>query len=85
MLLLLFKIILSALKIGVPLSVQFSLIAVSCMALQTVVNSFDNWVAVAAFTATSRIEQIIHQPYQTLSAALATYSVQNYGAKKMKE
>lgn len=68
-------------KLGVPLSLQFSLIAISCMALQRVVNGFGA-VAVAAFTATSRIEQVIHQPYQTLSAALATFCGQNYGAKK---
>lgn len=68
-------------KLGVPLSLQFSLIAISCMALQRVVNSFGA-VAVAAFTATSRIEQIIHQPYQTLGTALSTYTGQNYGARK---
>ncbi|MBP5733008.1 MAG: MATE family efflux transporter, partial [Lachnospiraceae bacterium] len=70
------------LRLGVPLSLQFSLIAISCMALQRVVNSFGK-VTVAAFTATSRIEQIIHQPYQTLGAALSTYTGQNFGAKKM--
>ena len=69
-------------KLGVPLSLQFALIAVSCMALQKVVNSFGK-VAVAAFTATSRVEQIIHQPYQTLGAALSTFTGQNYGARKM--
>ena len=68
-------------RLGFPLSLQFSLIAISCMALQRVVNSFGS-VAVAAFTATSRIEQIIHLPYQTLGAALATYTGQNYGAGK---
>ena len=36
----------------------------------------------AAFAATSRIEQIIHQPYQTLGAALSTFTGQNYGAKR---
>lgn len=77
------KIIKSAVRIGIPLSFQFSLIAISCMALQRVVNSFGA-VAVAAFTATSRIEQVVHQPYQTLSTALSTYSGQNYGAKKNK-
>ena len=51
------------------------------MALQRVVNTFGA-VAVAAFTATSRIEQVIHQPYQTLSASLSTFCGQNYGAKK---
>ena len=68
-------------KLGFPLSLQFSLIAISCMPLQRVVNTFGA-VAVAAFTATSRIEQIIHQPYQTLSAALSTFCGQNYGAGK---
>lgn len=70
-------------RLGIPLSLQFSLIAISCMALQRVVNSFGA-VPVAAFTAISRIEQMIHQPYQTLSAALATYCGQNYGAGKYK-
>ena len=68
-------------RIGIPLSLQFSLIAVSCMALQKVVNSFGS-IAMAAFTATSRMEQVIHQPYQTLGTALSTYTGQNYGAKK---
>jgi putative MATE family efflux protein len=68
-------------KLGIPLSLQFSLIAISCMALQSVVNSFGP-TAMAAFTATSRMEQLIHQPYQTLSAALSTYTGQNFGAGK---
>lgn len=71
----------AAVRIGVPLSLQFSLIAISSMALQRVVNSFGA-VAMAAFTATSRIEQLIHQPYQTLSASLSTFCGQNYGAGK---
>ncbi len=66
-------------KIGAPLSLQFSLIAISSMAIQRAVNGFGA-VAVAAFTATGRIEQLIHQPYQTLSAALSTHTGQNYGA-----
>ena len=76
-----YKVIMKSVKLGVPLSLQFSMIAVSCMALQRVVNSFGS-VVVAAFTTTSRIEQVIHQPYQTLGASLSTFSGQNYGAKK---
>lgn len=75
------QIIASTLKMGIPLSLQFSLIAVSAMAMQRVVNSFGA-ITVAAFTAVSRIEQIIHMPYQTLSTALSTFTGQNYGAKK---
>lgn len=71
----------SAVRLGIPLSLQFSMIAISCMALQRVVNTFGE-IAVAAFTAIGRVEQVIHQPYQTLGAALSTYSGQNFGAKK---
>lgn len=68
-------------KLGIPMSLQFALIAISSMALQRVVNSFGT-VAITAFTATNRIETFIHQPYMTLSAALATFSGQNFGAGK---
>jgi putative MATE family efflux protein len=68
-------------KLGVPLSMQFALIAISCMALQRVVNGYGP-IAVAAFTATSRVEQVIHLPYQTLGASMSTFSGQNFGAKK---
>ena len=75
------NIMISAIKLGVPLSLQFALIAISCMALQRVVNDFGD-TACSAFTAGSRIEQVIHQPYQTLGASLATFCGQNYGARK---
>lgn len=71
----------SIIRLGVPLSLQFSMIAVSSMVLQRVVNSFGA-VAVAAFTTTNRIEQVIHQPYITLGTALSTFTGQNYGANK---
>lgn len=44
-------------RMGVPLAFQTSLIAISCVALQSVVNTFGS-VVVVAFTATSRIEQL---------------------------
>ncbi len=68
-------------RLGVPMSMQFSLIAISSMALQRVVNSFGPSVA-TAFTTTNRIEQLIHQPYMTLGASLSTFCGQNYGAKR---
>ncbi len=68
-------------KLGVPMSLQFALISISAMAVQRVVNSYGT-VVIAAFTATNRIEQLIHQPYTTLGASIATFCGQNYGAKK---
>lgn len=76
------SIIWETVRLGIPLSLQFALVALSCMALQRVVNSYGS-VVVAAFTAADRVEQLLHQPYGTLSAALATYSGQNLGAGKM--
>ena len=76
------QIILTSFKLGAPVALQNSMIAVSCMALQGVVNSFGDTV-VAAFTITGRFEQIVQQPYGSLGMALTTYSGQNYGAEKL--
>lgn len=69
-------------RIGLPLAMQWSMIALSTTALQSFVNSFGT-AAVAAFTAVSRLEQLAHQPYGSLSAAVSTYSGQNFGAKRL--
>ena len=65
--------------LGVPLALQNSMIAVSCMALQGVVNTFGETV-MAAYTIIGRVEQIVQQPYGSLSAAITTYIGQNIGA-----
>lgn len=75
-------IIAKCIKIGIPVALQNSMIAVSLVALQRVANSFGE-VTVAAFTATSRIEQLIQQPFNSLGAAIATFSGQNMGAGKL--
>lgn len=67
------------LKISIPISLQSSLIAISCIILQRVVNGFGETV-MATFTITMRIEQLVQQPYSSLGTALTTYSGQNMGA-----
>lgn len=67
------------LRLGSTLGFQYSLIAISTMALQSVVNIFGSSV-VAAFTISGRIEQIVHQPFSSLGTAMSTYSGQNFGA-----
>jgi len=76
------KIIWQSVRLGLPIAMQWALIAISTTALQTFINSFGT-VAVAANTAVSRIEQLVHQPYGSLCAALSTYAGQNYGAGKL--
>ena len=69
-------------RLGLPLAAQSSLIAVSCVALQSVVNKYGSMV-VAAFTATSRIEQLVQQPFNSLGMALSTFTGQNMGAGRL--
>lgn len=75
-------IIAQCVRMGIPLAFQSSLIAISCVVLQSVVNTFGS-VVVAAFTATSRIEQLVQQPYNSLGMAVSTFTGQNIGAGKI--
>ncbi len=76
------QIVRHAVKLGLPLALQWSMIAISTTALQTVVNRFGT-TAVAAFTATNRVEQLTQQPFGSLGMALSTYAGQNYGAGRL--
>ena len=69
-------------RIGIPVSLQSSLIAISCIMLQGVVNSFGE-IVMATFTVVSRLEQLVQMPFQSLSAAITTFAGQNYGAKNI--
>ncbi len=71
----------SAVRLGLPLALQWSLIAISTTALQSVVNSFGP-TAMASYTATNRLEQLVQQPFGSMSMALSTYAGQNMGAGK---
>ena len=72
-----------AVRLGLPLALQWSLIAISTTALQSVVNTFGS-TAMAAYTATNRLEQLVQQPFGSMSMALSTYTSQNMGAGKNK-
>lgn len=66
-------------RIGLPMAAQNALIALSCIALQSVVNQFGAMV-MAAYTATSRVEQLVQQPFGSLGTAVSTFAGQNAGA-----
>ena len=67
------------LKVGLPLGMQGFAIAISCVILQGFVNSFEEKV-VTAFTVTSRVEQFVQQPYNSLASAVSSFTGQNMGA-----
>lgn len=68
-------------RLGLPLALQWSLIAISTTALQSTVNTFGP-AAMAAYTAGNRLEQLVQQPFGSMSMALSTYAGQNMGAGK---
>ncbi len=65
--------------IAAPMSVQFSIIALSSMVIQSVCNTFGP-LTIAAFTSAMRIEQLAAQPMVSFGIAMATFTAQNYGA-----
>lgn len=75
-------IIINSFRLGVPIALQNSLISVSMMVLQGVVNGFGTAV-MAAYTVVGRVEMIVQQPYGSLSMAITNYSGQNLGANRM--
>lgn len=70
------------LKIGIPMALQFSITAVGTIVVQSALNVLGS-VAVAGFSAASKIEQIVTQAYVAIGTTMATYCAQNTGAKKL--
>ena len=73
----------NAIRLGLPLALQWSMIAISTTALQSVVNSFGA-AAMAAYTAVNRLEQLVQQPFGSMGMALSTYAGQNKGAGEIR-
>lgn len=71
------------LKVGVPMSIQFSIIGLGVIVIQSVCNAFGSNV-IAAVTAALRIEQIATLPMISFGVALASFVAQNFGAKKFR-
>lgn len=77
-----FRLIGQLLKLGVSIGLQSSVTALGVMILQGAVNKLGSDV-VAAYTAASRVEGILQTPLMTLGVAMATYTAQNLGAKRL--
>ena len=67
------QLICRCLFLGVPVGLQNSLISFSTVSLQGVVNGFGPDAA-TAYTMTVRLEQLIQQPYASLSAAISSFT-----------
>lgn len=75
------NIIIKCYTLGGSMALQSGLIALSFVILQRVINSFGA-VVIAAFTTTSKIENLVNMQFKALGDSLSTYSGQNIGARK---
>lgn len=69
-------------KIGFPMAFQYSITAIGTIVVQSALNMLGS-VAVAGFSAATKIEQIVTQAYVALGTAMSTYCAQNAGAGRI--
>ncbi len=72
------KILSKQLSIGIPMALQYSITAMGCIILQSVLNMLGS-TAIAAYTAAVKIECLVTQPYPALGVTMAAYTAQNKG------
>jgi putative MATE family efflux protein len=73
--------LLEHLRVALPMGFQMSIIAIGVMVLQFSLNKLGT-VAVAAFTAAQKIDMIATLPMSSFGVTMATYTAQNFGARK---
>ncbi|MDE7297254.1 MAG: MATE family efflux transporter [Lachnospiraceae bacterium] len=76
------RLALKHLGIGLPMAFQFSITAIGVIVLQGALNLFGE-EKIAAYTAASKVEQLVSQPAGTFGVAMANYAGQNLGAAKI--
>ena len=68
--------------VGFPMAVQFSVLGIGILIIQSVCNTFGADV-IAAFTAALRIEQIATTPMVSFGVAVSAFVAQNFGANNI--
>lgn len=66
-------------KIGIPMGLQSSILAIGDMIVAAIINSFGTDM-VAAYSAANRIHQFIALPFLYFATAFCTFAAQNIGA-----
>jgi len=69
-------------RVAIPMGLQMSIIAIGAVVVQYVLNGLGH-IAVAAYTAAGKIDQIAVQPMMSFGTTMATYTAQNYGAGRI--
>lgn len=75
--------LLSSLKIGLPVGFQASIISLGVIFVQFAINGMGT-AAIAAYSVSAKIDGIAVEPLRSFGTAMSTYTAQNYGAGKIK-
>ena len=67
-------------KLGIPVSMQFTITSIGSMCMQSAINAFGT-SAMAGITAANRVENLTNIPMSGLGVATQTFVAQNFGAK----
>jgi putative MATE family efflux protein len=70
------------LRVGLPMGFQMSIIAIGGVTVTYALNRLGA-LAVAAFTASQKIDMFCSMPLMSFGAAMTTYAAQNFGARKI--
>ncbi|WP_010257626.1 MATE family efflux transporter [Treponema primitia] len=68
-------------RVAMPMGFQMSIIAIGVVVLQFALNKLGT-TAVAAFTAAQKIDMVATLPMMSFGVTMATFTAQNYGARK---
>ena len=74
-------VLMAHLRMGLPMALQSSVIAIGAIILQVALNNLGA-LPVAAFAATQKIDAVAVMPMLSFGYAMAAYTAQNYGAQK---
>lgn len=69
-------------KVGVPSMIQQSIVSISMLMMQGLVNSYGP-VFIAGYTAATKIDSLAMMPNMNFSNAMSSYTAQNIGAHKI--
>lgn len=69
-------------RVGIPMAFQTSIIAIGAVILQIALNGLGP-IAVASYSAAQKVETIAMMPMMSFGIAMAAYTAQNYGARKL--
>ena len=69
------------LRIALPMGFQATIIAIGAVILQVALNGFGP-AAIAAYSASQKVESIAMMPMMSFGIAMAAYTAQNYGARR---